>query len=114
MLPILYSYRRCPYAMRARMALQYSGIKVEHREIELRNKPQSMLLASPKGTVPVLIVDDLMLDQSLEISIGHYRNLTQITGVRLIKMPLKFGLKRMMARLRYCLINTSIPIGIPI
>jgi glutathione S-transferase len=49
------------------MALQYSGIKVEHREIELRNKPQSMLLASPKGTVPVLIVDDLMLDQSLEI-----------------------------------------------
>ena len=67
MLPILYSYRRCPYAMRARMALQYSGIKVEHREIELRNKPQSMLLASPKGTVPVLIVDDLILDQSLEI-----------------------------------------------
>jgi glutathione S-transferase len=49
------------------MALQYSGIKVEHREIELRNKPQSMFLASPKGTVPVLIVDDLMLDQSLEI-----------------------------------------------
>jgi glutathione S-transferase len=49
------------------MALQYSGIKVEHREIELRNKPQSMLLASPKGTVPVLIVDDLILDQSLEI-----------------------------------------------
>ena len=67
MLPILYSYRRCPYAMRARMALQYSGTKVEHREIELRNKPQSMLLASPKGTVPVLIVDDLILDQSLEI-----------------------------------------------
>ena len=49
------------------MALQYSGIKVEHREIELRNKPQSMLLASPKGTVPILIVDDLILDQSLEI-----------------------------------------------
>ena len=67
MLPILYSYRRCPYAMRARMALQYSGIKVEHREIELRKKPQSMLLASPKGTVPILIVDDLILDQSLEI-----------------------------------------------
>ncbi len=52
MLPILYSYRRCPYAMRARMALQYSGIELEHREIELKNKPQSMLLASPKGTVP--------------------------------------------------------------
>ena len=64
---ILYSYRRCPYAMRARMALKYAGIEVEHREIELRNKPQSMLQASPKGTVPVLCVDDLVLDQSLDI-----------------------------------------------
>lgn len=67
MTPILYSYRRCPYAMRARMALKYSGIEVEHREIELRNKPQSMLIASPKGTVPVLCVGDLVLDQSLDI-----------------------------------------------
>jgi glutathione S-transferase len=64
---ILYSYRRCPYAMRARMALKYAGIEVEHREIELRNKPQSMLQASPKGTVPVLCMDDLVLDQSLDI-----------------------------------------------
>jgi len=53
--------------MRARMTLQYAGIQVEHREIELRNKPTSMLMASPKGTVPVLIVGDLVLDQSLEI-----------------------------------------------
>lgn len=67
MTPILYSYRRCPYAMRARMALNYAGIQVEHREIELRNKPQSMLLASPKGTVPVLCVDGFVLDQSLDI-----------------------------------------------
>ena len=64
---ILYSYRRCPYAMRARMALKYADIDVEHREIELRNKPQSMLLASPKGTVPVLCMGDLVLDQSLDI-----------------------------------------------
>ena len=64
---ILYSYRRCPYAMRARMALKYSGIDVEHREIELRNKPQSMLLASPKGTVPVLCMGDRVLDQSVDI-----------------------------------------------
>jgi glutathione S-transferase len=49
------------------MALKYAGIQVEHREIELRNKPQSMLLASPKGTVPVLCSDDLILDQSLDI-----------------------------------------------
>jgi len=53
--------------MRARMALKYAGIEVEHREIELRNKPPSMLMASPKGTVPVLIVGDFVLDQSLEI-----------------------------------------------
>ena len=67
MKPILYSYRRCPYAMRARIALKYAGIEVEHREIELRNKPRSMLLASPKGTVPVLCIGDLVLDQSIEI-----------------------------------------------
>ncbi|MBU3604891.1 glutathione S-transferase [Polynucleobacter sp. AP-Kaivos-20-H2] len=67
MTPTLYSYRRCPYAMRARMALKYAGIQVEHREIELRNKPQSMLQISPKGTVPVLRIDDLVLDQSLDI-----------------------------------------------
>ncbi|MBU3538626.1 glutathione S-transferase [Polynucleobacter sp. UK-Gri1-W3] len=67
MKPVLYSYRRCPYAMRARMALKYAGIDVEHREIELRNKPQSMLLVSPKGTVPVLCLDDAVLDQSLDI-----------------------------------------------
>lgn len=53
--------------MRARMALKYAGIELEHREIELRNKPQSMLLVSPKGTVPVLCVDGLILDQSLDI-----------------------------------------------
>ena len=67
MMPILYSYRRCPYAMRARMALKYAGIQVEHREIALRSKPHSMLLASPKGTVPVLCVDGYVLDQSLDI-----------------------------------------------
>jgi glutathione S-transferase len=49
------------------MALQYAGIQVEHREIELRSKPQSMLLASPKGTVPVLCVDEEVIDQSLDI-----------------------------------------------
>jgi len=67
MKPILYSYRRCPYAMRARMALKYAGIEFEHREIELRNKPKSMLVVSPKGTVPVLLVDGLVLEQSLDI-----------------------------------------------
>lgn len=51
------------------MALQYAGITVEHREIELRNKPQSMLRVSPKGTVPVLIVDNYPL-KLLEVEIG--------------------------------------------
>lgn len=67
-LPILYSYRRCPYAMRARMALRYAGIEVEIREIALRDKPQHMLAVSPKGTVPVLVLDNgEVLDESLDI-----------------------------------------------
>jgi glutathione S-transferase len=54
--------------MRARMALRYAGINVEIREITLREKPQSMLLASPKGTVPVLILPNgQVIEQSLEI-----------------------------------------------
>ena len=67
-LPILYSYRRCPYAMRARMALKLAGIQVEIREISLREKPAHMLQVSPKGTVPVLVLaDGSVIEQSLEI-----------------------------------------------
>lgn len=67
-LPVLYSFRRCPYAMRARLALHASGIKVEHREVELKNKPRRMLIASPKGTVPVLVLPDgTVIDESLDI-----------------------------------------------
>ena len=66
--PILYSFRRCPYAMRARLALAVSGVEVEHREILLKDKPQAMLKASPKGTVPVLVLaDGLVLDESLDV-----------------------------------------------
>lgn len=68
MLPILYSYRRCPYAMRARMALSYAGIAVEIREISLKHKPAHMLQVSPKATVPVLVLPSgQVIDQSLEI-----------------------------------------------
>lgn len=68
MLPILYSYRRCPYAMRARMALSYAGIPVEIREISLKVKPAHMLQVSAKGTVPVLVLaNGQVIDQSLEI-----------------------------------------------
>lgn len=66
--PILYSFRRCPYAMRARLALTVSKQKVEHREVVLRNKPLALLDASPKGTVPVLVLPDgRVLDESLDI-----------------------------------------------
>jgi len=65
--PILYSFRRCPYAMRARMALFYAGVAVDIREVSLKDKPAHMLACSPKGTVPVLICDGQVLDESLEI-----------------------------------------------
>jgi len=68
MVPILYSFRRCPYAIRARMALIYAGVDVELREILLRNKPVAMLEVSPKGTVPVLVFSDgSILDESYKI-----------------------------------------------
>ncbi len=66
--PILYSFRRCPYAMRARMAVLASGEVVELREVVLRDKPAAMLAASAKGTVPVLVLGDgCVIDESLDI-----------------------------------------------
>ena len=65
--PILYSFRRCPYAIRARLALLVSGIRCEMREITLAHKPHNMREASAKGTVPVLVLKDRVLDQSLDI-----------------------------------------------
>ena len=66
--PILYTFRRCPYAIRARMALTYSKIDVCQQEVDLKNKPPELLKASAKGTVPVLILTDgRILDQSMDI-----------------------------------------------
>ncbi len=64
---LLYSFRRCPYAMRARMAVAYSGVAVELVEVSLKAKPSEMLQRSPKGTVPVLVLNDRVLEQSLDI-----------------------------------------------
>ncbi len=64
---ILYSFRRCPYAMRARMALAVSGSDHEHREVVLRDKPPELLEASPKATVPVLVAGERVIEESLEI-----------------------------------------------
>jgi glutathione S-transferase len=67
-LPILYSFRRCPYAMRARMALRVAGIAVELREVKLAAKPPELIEASPKATVPVLVLaDGTVVDESLAI-----------------------------------------------
>jgi len=63
----LYSFRRCPYAMRARMALRYSGVAVDIVEVSLRAKPAEMLALSSKGTVPVLNADGEVIDESLSI-----------------------------------------------
>jgi glutathione S-transferase len=75
--PILYSFRRCPYAIRARLALQLAGLRpgldLELREVALRAKPPELLQASAKGTVPVLLIPansaqgSSVLDQSLTI-----------------------------------------------
>lgn len=66
--PVLYSFRRCPYAMRARLALTVSGTRCELREVMLRAKPAAMLAASPKGTVPVLVLSNgAVIDESLDI-----------------------------------------------
>ena len=65
---VLYSYRRCPYAMRARMALKYAGLLVEIREVSLCDKPAHLLQISSKGTVPVLqLADGSVFDESLSI-----------------------------------------------
>jgi glutathione S-transferase len=66
--PILYSFRRCPYAMRARLAIKASGIIVEIREVELKNKPKEFLSISPKATVPVVCISSKqIIEESLDI-----------------------------------------------
>ena len=65
--PILYSFIRCPYAMRARMALKLTNIKCEIREVRLNNKPKQMIDKSPKGTVPVLVLEKKVIDESNDI-----------------------------------------------
>ncbi len=68
MKPLLYTFRRCPYAMRARMAIKVSGVEVTMQEVSLRAKPQEMLECSSKGTVPVLkFANGNVLEQSLDI-----------------------------------------------
>lgn len=68
MYPVLYTFRRCPYAIRARMALLYAKISTKEYEVDLKNKPIELLKLSPKATVPVLVLDNgMVIDQSLDI-----------------------------------------------
>jgi glutathione S-transferase len=66
-LPILWTFRRCPYAMRARLAIQSSGCQVALREILLKDKPAPFLAASPKGTVPVVQDGDRVIEESRDV-----------------------------------------------
>ena len=95
-LPILYSFRRCPYAMRARMALILASKECELREILLSNKPNEMLEISSKGTVPVLQFSNDVLDESLDIiswameshapSVHIYSEAEEILSLKLIQL----------------------------
>ena len=67
-LPILYSFRRCPYAMRGRLAIARAGVQVELREILLRDKAPQFLDISPKGTVPVLVLPNgQVIEESYDV-----------------------------------------------
>ncbi len=72
-LPVLYSFRRCPYAMRARLAIAASKQPCQLREVVLRNKPQALLDASPKATVPVLVDQGTVIAESLDIMLWALR-----------------------------------------
>jgi len=100
--PFLYSFRRCPYAMRARMALQVAGTDYEHREISLRNKPAHMLEISPKGSVPVFAIDDQVIDESLDIMKWAMPNAKfQLDIIKMIDGPFKHHLDRYKYASRY-------------
>lgn len=111
-LPILYSFRRCPYAMRARTALSVSGIAVEHREVVLRDKPAALLLASAKGSVPVLVLaDGQVLAESWDIMLWALRyhdpnnwlgvNECHVTDAMALLQENDFVFKRALDRYKY-------------
>ncbi len=82
--PTLWSFRRCPYAMRARLGILSAGLKVELREIILRAKPEAFLETSPSATVPALRLSDQVLDESLDIMVWALR---QNDPLALLDMP---------------------------
>lgn len=98
-LPILYSFRRCPYAMRARLALTVSEQLCELREVVLRDKPAALLAASAKGTVPVLVdVDGSVIDESLDIMLWALRRRDPLAWLA----PMQADLATMLALIARC------------
>ncbi|MEQ8823186.1 MAG: glutathione S-transferase [Filomicrobium sp.] len=82
--PILWTFRRCPYAIRARLAIASAGVEVELREIQLSNKPALFLETSASATVPALRVGNQVIDESLDIMVWA---LSQNDPERLLEMP---------------------------
>lgn len=82
--PILWSFRRCPYAIRARLAIARAGVQVELREITLRNKPELFRQTSASATVPALRIGDHVIDESLDIMVWA---LKQNDPARMLDMP---------------------------
>jgi glutathione S-transferase len=77
--PILYSLRNCPYAMRARIGIHKAQLQIDLREVNLKQKPVEMLAASAKGTVPILVLDNeqqppTVIDESLDVMLWALRN----------------------------------------
>src|SRR4051812_4101408 len=114
--PILYSFRRCPYAMRARMALAVSSIRYAIREVALKSKPAALVEASSKATVPVLVLPDgRVIEQSLDIMLwalaqhdpqrwlgdDQTMNDAMLTLIAANDGPFKFHLDRMKYANRY-------------
>ena len=89
--PLMYSYRRCPYAMRARMILVNENIDFDIFEISLKDKPAELLKISPKGTVPVLVTKDEVIDESLEIISWAFNQNEKSTFHKLTKSEIDFA-----------------------
>ncbi|MCL2918496.1 glutathione S-transferase [Shewanella litorisediminis] len=80
---LLYSFRRCPYAMRARMALIFCQLPIRVREVALKDKPAELLALNPKGTVPVLVSGDTLLTESLDIMLWATKQSSQAAATAL-------------------------------
>jgi len=109
-LPILYSFRRCPYAMRARMAIIRAGFAHELREVNLRYRPEHMMEISPKGTVPVLqLVNGTVIEESLEIMqyvLDWQLNTNEVEWIKRTDEEFKYHLDRYKYPNRYDNVNS--------